>query len=121
MELFGIALSIGEVLSLIIFIFSAGGAYWKINTKLESILDRNEAADKAHVKLSSEVKTLEGRMEAKIESVKTSLSERQEVSERRQTQQEINYGRVDERLIAISSQLGQALDLLRERIHNEKN
>lgn len=115
MELLGITITLKELLMVFGIIFSAGGAYWKINGKLDGIIQRNTRADESMEKLEKDLRAVESSMDAKLKNVEESITKRISSNESRITNQEINYGRVDERLSAIHSQIGQVLEMLRDR------
>jgi hypothetical protein len=113
MEILGLYLSAGDFISVLVLLFAVIGSYWRIVSKLNGLESRNEKADEAHVNLEKDVKVMKKDMEYRINHVENVLTKRLETGELRMTQQEINYGRLDERLISISSQLSQVLDMLK--------
>lgn len=113
-EFLGLTLTTWEVLGFIGFIFSLGGAYWKLNDKLSSLIKRNEKADEDHKSLKTEIHNMELRIETKLSGVNDGLSARMREGENRITQQEINFGRTDERLTSMQTMLSQVHEIVRQ-------
>jgi phage protein U len=114
MEIFGLAVTIWEVLGVVGFVFSLGGAYWKLNDKLSFLIKRNEKADEDHKLLKAEIHSMEMRVENKLVGVNEALSARMREGEARIAQQEINFARTDERLTHMQNTLSQVHEIVRQ-------
>ena len=112
MEIFGVTLSPGEVITLVVLIGGAIWAFAQINFKLSSIIDRNKEAD---MKLGS----LENHLTARLAETKAGLEARMATAEERITRQEISSGRFEEKLLFIQAQLSRVLDLLENKTHEQ--
>jgi hypothetical protein len=112
MEVFGITLSPGEVVTIAVIISGAIWAFAQINFKLSSIIDRNKDAD---LKLGF----LEDHLTARLAETKAGLEARMHTAEDRITRQEISSGRFEEKLLFIQAQLGRVLDLLENKNHDQ--
>lgn len=113
MEIFGITLSAGEVITITVLVASAIWAFAQINFKLSSIIDRNKEAD---LKLD----LLERHLSARLAETKAVLEARVQNTEDRMTRQEISSGRYEEKLLSIHAQLSRVLDLLENKHDQNK-
>jgi hypothetical protein len=113
MEIFGLALTLRELVMLMAFIFSAGGGYYSLKSGLNTLLERSDKADASREELKKEIRALELQVEAKISNVEISLSNKIADSDRRITQGEIGAARIDERLIGLQSTLTQVHDMVK--------
>jgi len=113
MEILGLTLTLRELVMLVVFIFSAGGAYYSLKSGLNTLIERSDKADVSREELKKEIRALELQVEAKISGVELSLSKKIEDSDRRITQGEIGAARSDERLIAMQSTLVQIHDMVK--------
>jgi hypothetical protein len=112
MEIFGVTLSPGEVVTIAVIIAGAIWAFAQINFKLSSIIDRNKEAD---IKLG----LLDSHFSSKLAETKANLELRLLNAEDRITRQEISSGRFEEKLIFIQTQLSRVLHLLEDK--HDKN
>lgn len=103
-SLFGIGLSMSEVMSLAIVFIGFISTFITIKARLESVEKRNEKAD---AKMADVEKVLSD----KIADTNTNLNDRLHSVENRVTQQEVIIARMDEKLSYIHSDVKRIIDL----------
>jgi hypothetical protein len=113
MEFLGLAVTLREVVMLLVFVFTAGGVYWSITTKLENLLEKSNKAETSRDSLKKDIVAMELKMEAKISAVESNLLAKITDSDRRITQGEINAARENERLISMQNTLTQIHELVK--------
>ena len=108
MNIFGVALSFGEFLTIAGILFAMVAGWTTINFKLNAIIERNIDADRR-------LEHLEKQLEAKLMETRAVLEARITVAEDRIAKQDVASGRNDERLHYIQDQLNRVLTLLEKR------
>ncbi len=108
MNIFGVAVSFGEFITIIGILFAMVAGWTTINFKLNAIIERNIDADKR-------LEYLERQLESKLMETKSMLEARITVAEDRISKQDVVTGRNDERLKYIQEQLNRVVTLLEKR------
>lgn len=103
--LFGVALSVGEIMSLLGLFVALVAGFYKLNNKLSSIIERNETAD-------NKMDTMERDLVNKITETKATLEARMVLAEGRIAGQEIRDARIDEKFNFMQGQLARLLNLV---------
>lgn len=117
--MFGLTLSLMEVLTLLGVFATLVGGWYKINQKLEDILNRNEKADKAHIILDKKVDIVETMLRKEIQDSRISTEMKLAGQEERLRVSDIFSGRLEEKFTFVEKQIGRILDILERESHNK--
>lgn len=105
MTLFGIALSVGELIALLTLLGTIITAYAALFNKVSSIIERNKEADQRIDEFEKDFLT-------KLAETRAILEARLTLAENRISGQEIRDARIDEKFNFMQGQLARLLDLI---------
>jgi hypothetical protein len=111
-ELFGVGLSLMEIIAIGTILFGLIGGYVRLDMRLKNILERNDKADRAQQVLEKKVESVETILRKEINETKGATESRFAIQEERMRAQDIFSGRMEEKFTFVEKQIGRILDIL---------
>jgi len=108
----GLELSITGLVALLGVFTAVVGGWYRLNQKLEHILERNQKADKAHDALNEKVDAVEAALRKETAETRAYSEGRFTIQEERMRIQDVFSGRMEERFTFVEKQIGRILDIL---------
>ena len=113
-EIFGTPLGLSEVIMVVGLFATVLASYYRLDHRLQQIIERNTARDKEHELLEGEVAKLGTAFNTELITLKNNMDSKLSVTEDRLRTQDVFMGRLDERFNSMSVQLDRLIELVQK-------